>query len=115
MEKKRIGVVEKSEKNSIVISIGSYKEKTYLDIREYWFDEEGEGKPTKKGITLSKPEAYEQLVKILTNEKNRGEILKELEKRNRMPKGKDDTQKQSNQQDEKEEGNESYPQCGCED
>lgn len=67
----RIGEVKKG---NIIISISEFNGQKYLDIRKY-YEEEGEWKPTKKGIALNK-EQYEAVLDILTKEKEK--ILKEM-------------------------------------
>ncbi|NPV39655.1 hypothetical protein BREVNS_1701 [Brevinematales bacterium NS] len=67
----RIGEVKKG---NIIISISEFNGQKYLDIRKY-YEEEGEWKPTKKGIALNR-EQYEAVLDILTTEKEK--ILKEM-------------------------------------
>lgn len=67
----RIGEVKKG---NIIISISEFNGQKYLDIRKY-YEEEGEWKPTKKGIALNR-EQYEAVLDILTKEKEK--ILKEM-------------------------------------
>jgi Transcriptional Coactivator p15 (PC4) len=57
-------------KEPIIIKLSSYKNAKFLDIRKY-YKEEGEWKPTKKGITLNKNQ-LQDLQKIFTDKK--GEI-----------------------------------------
>ena len=52
-----IGEMEKGWNEKILFSITEFKGKTYADIRVYYEDDEGEWKPTKKGITVS-PESF---------------------------------------------------------
>ncbi len=46
------------------IKVSSYKDKYYIDIREYFFDKNGQPNPTKKGINLPLNE-LPFLIKIL--------------------------------------------------
>ena len=48
-----IGEMEKGWNEKILFSVTEFKGKTYADIRVYYEDDEGEWKPTKKGITVS--------------------------------------------------------------
>jgi hypothetical protein len=46
------------------IKVSKYKDKYYLDFREYFFDKNGQANPTKKGINLPLNE-LPFLIKIL--------------------------------------------------
>ena len=48
-----IAEMEKGPTEKIFFNLSEYKGKKYADIRSYYEDDEGEWKPTKKGITLS--------------------------------------------------------------
>ncbi|MCZ6484116.1 MAG: transcriptional coactivator p15/PC4 family protein [Acidobacteria bacterium] len=69
-----IAEMEKSWNEKIVFSLSDYKGKNYADIRIYFEDDEGEWKPTKKGITIGLDRFSEfkenlgQLEKFLTSE-----------------------------------------------
>lgn len=45
--------MERGWNEKLVFSLSDFKGKNYADIRIYYEDDEGEWKPTKKGITLS--------------------------------------------------------------
>ena len=45
--------VEKNMKERIRISIEEYRGSTFIDLRVYWQDEQGEWRPSKKGIALN--------------------------------------------------------------
>ncbi|MGH9339281.1 MAG: transcriptional coactivator p15/PC4 family protein [Acidobacteriota bacterium] len=45
--------MEKSYNEKILFSLSEFKEKKYADIRVYYEDDEGEWKPTKKGVTIT--------------------------------------------------------------
>ncbi len=45
--------MDKGWNEKIVFSLSNFKEKSYADIRIYYEDDEGEWRPTKKGITVS--------------------------------------------------------------
>ncbi len=54
MEKKTIYSFKRSETDAVRISAGAFKEKEYVDIRNFYSDKKsGEWKPTKKGITIN--------------------------------------------------------------
>ncbi|MEE8461291.1 MAG: transcriptional coactivator p15/PC4 family protein [Acidobacteriota bacterium] len=48
-----IAEMEKGPTEKIFFNLSEYKGKKYADIRIYYEDDEGEWKPTKKGITLT--------------------------------------------------------------
>jgi len=53
---KEIAVFEKNSMEEVRIKISEWKSQEYLDIRVWTnprYEKEGEGKPTKKGITLN--------------------------------------------------------------
>ena len=47
------GHIELNPTQQLVFSISSFKGKNYIDIRNWFQDQTGEWKPTKKGIHLS--------------------------------------------------------------
>ena len=49
-----IAEMEKGPTEKIFFNLSEYKGKKYADIRIYYEDDEGEWKPTKKGITLDR-------------------------------------------------------------
>ncbi len=49
----QVAEMEKGWNEKIVFGVSEYKGKTYADIRIYYEDDEGEWKPTKKGVTVS--------------------------------------------------------------
>jgi hypothetical protein len=48
-----IAEMEKGWNEKIVFGLSEFKGKKYADLRIYFEDDEGEWKPTKKGITVS--------------------------------------------------------------
>lgn len=80
-ELKEIGVIgidqngEAVVKEPIFIKLSSYKNSKFLDIRKY-YEENGEWKPTKKGITLSKDQLNDLLKMIKNNENSIEEWFK---------------------------------------
>ncbi len=49
----QVAEMEKGWNEKIVFGVSEYKGKTYADIRIYYEDDEGEWKPTKKGVTVA--------------------------------------------------------------
>lgn len=48
-----VGEMEKGWNEKIIFSVSEFKGKNYANIRIYYEDDEGEWKPTKKGVTVS--------------------------------------------------------------
>ena len=48
-----VAEMEKGPTEKIFFSLSEYKGKNYADIRIYFENDEGEWKPTRKGITIS--------------------------------------------------------------
>ena len=48
-----VGEMEKGWNEKILFSVSEFKGKNYADIRVYYEDDEGEWKPTKKGVTVT--------------------------------------------------------------
>ena len=59
---------EPSIREPIFIKLSSYRNSKFLDIRKY-YEDNGDWKPTKKGITLTN-EQLDDLMKILSEKKN---------------------------------------------
>ncbi len=59
-----IGELAKNSTEKLRVAISEYKGYTFLDVRVYYEDDQGEFKPTKKGITLKK-EDIDPLIKLL--------------------------------------------------
>lgn len=54
MDKQVVYQFDRNQNEKVVVSIGAYKEKTYVDFRVFFEDPgSGELKPTKKGITIA--------------------------------------------------------------
>ena len=52
MEKELVHQFKNHEDDEVRISIGNYKDKTYVDLRLFFKDKQGEFAPTKKGLTV---------------------------------------------------------------
>jgi hypothetical protein len=48
-----IAEVQKNMKEHIRVSVEEYRGSTFIDLRVYWQDEQGEWRPSKKGIALN--------------------------------------------------------------
>jgi hypothetical protein len=48
-----ISEIEKNLKEKIRVSIEEYRNSRFVDCRVYWKDEQGEWRPSKKGIALN--------------------------------------------------------------
>jgi hypothetical protein len=48
-----VAEMDKGWSEKIVFSLSEFKGKSYADIRVYYEDDEGEWKPTKKGVTVA--------------------------------------------------------------
>jgi hypothetical protein len=59
-----IGQVERSQTEVIRVSTEEFKGRSYVDVRIYFEDNEGEWKPTKKGVTIN-PDKLEQVIELL--------------------------------------------------
>ncbi len=59
-----VRAIEKGLENRIHIRISRFKERDYLDIRNFYQDEAGEWKPTRKGIAVP-VEFYDELMDAL--------------------------------------------------
>jgi len=49
----QIAEIEKNMKERIRVSIEEYRGHKFVDCRVYWQDEQGEWRPSKKGIALN--------------------------------------------------------------
>ena len=60
-----IGDIERGETEVLRISAEEYKGRKYIDVRIYFENDEGEWKPTKKGVTLQpdKVDAFLDLIR----------------------------------------------------
>jgi len=64
-----VSAIDKSLGNRIHIRISQFKDRDYLDIRNYYEDEAGEWKPTRKGIAVP-VEFYDELMQSLAGAKD---------------------------------------------
>jgi hypothetical protein len=71
--------IEKNASNKIRISLTEFKGYDLIDLRVYYEDEEGDYKPTKKGIAL-KPEIIPQVIEGLQEAEKEIKTVKKPEK-----------------------------------
>ena len=64
-----VQAIDKTLGNRIHVRISEFKERDYLDIRNYYEDENGEWKPTRKGIAIP-VEFYDELVAAIAAAKD---------------------------------------------
>lgn len=64
-----VQAIDKSLGNRIHIRISEFKDRDYLDIRNYYEDESGEWKPTRKGVAIP-VEFYDELMEGLAAAKD---------------------------------------------
>ncbi len=60
-----VSAIDKGLGNRIHIRISRFKDRDYLDIRNYYEDDAGEWKPTRKGIAVP-VEVYDDVMESLT-------------------------------------------------
>ncbi|OPY02227.1 MAG: Transcriptional Coactivator p15 (PC4) [Syntrophorhabdus sp. PtaB.Bin047] len=66
-----IGEIQKTGTDRIIVTVKEFKGKTYIDVRNFFENDEGEMVPTKKGVSLT-PENLDELIRLL------GEAKKQL-------------------------------------
>lgn len=59
-----IGEIQKNSTERIRVSIEEYKGYSFLDVRVYYEDDQGEWRPTKKGIAVP-PDKVRDLIELL--------------------------------------------------
>jgi hypothetical protein len=69
---KQIAQIEKGE-DVIRVAITEFRKRQYIEIRTYYMADDGEWKPTKKGVTLS-PDLMKEVHQAL------GQAFEELDK-----------------------------------
>ncbi len=58
-----IGEIQKGT-DKIIVTVKEFKGKTYVDVRTYFENDQGEMIPTKKGISLT-PENVDEIISLL--------------------------------------------------
>lgn len=59
-----IGDIERNETEVLRVSTAEYKGRNYVDVRIYFEGDDGEWKPTKKGVTLQ-PEKVDVFIDLI--------------------------------------------------
>jgi hypothetical protein len=59
-----IGDIERNETEVMRVSVAEYKGRKYVDLRIYFEGDDGEWKPTKKGVTVQ-PDRVPDLISLL--------------------------------------------------
>lgn len=65
-----IGEIERSEIERLKVECSNYRGKDFLSIRIYYLAENGEWRPTKKGVTV-KPDKVDELIDLLKQAKEK--------------------------------------------
>lgn len=65
-----IGEIQKTGTDKIIVTVKEFKGKTYVDVRTFFENDEGEMIPTKKGVSLT-PENLDELIGLLTEAKGK--------------------------------------------
>ncbi|MBA4418707.1 MAG: hypothetical protein C0392_12485 [Syntrophus sp. (in: bacteria)] len=63
-----IGEIQKGT-DKIIVTVKEFKGKTYVDIRTYFENDQGEMMPTKKGVSLT-PENLDEIIILLQSARN---------------------------------------------
>jgi hypothetical protein len=64
----KVGDIEKTGTEVVRVSTEEFKGRKYLDVRIYFVNDEGEWKPTKKGVTIQ-PDKVDAFVELITKAK----------------------------------------------
>ena len=65
-----IGEIERNDTERLRIEASNYKGSDFISVRIYYLADNGEWRPTKKGITV-KPDKIDELIAFLTEGKNK--------------------------------------------
>lgn len=63
-EQKVLASFPRNSEETMQISVSTFKGRTYVDVRLYYTDADGQLKPTKKGVTIT-PELWDQFREAL--------------------------------------------------
>lgn len=66
-----LGEIQKNSTEKIRVTLSEYKGYQFIDIRVYFEADNGEWKPTKKGIAIS-PDKIDEIISLLKEAKNKG-------------------------------------------
>jgi len=65
-----IGEIERSDTEKLVVELSNYKGRDFVSARIYYLADNGEWRPTKKGITV-KPEKVDELIGLFQQIKDK--------------------------------------------
>ncbi len=71
-----IGEIERNDTERLRIEASNYKGSDFISVRIYYLADNGEWRPTKKGITV-KPEKVDELIGFLSDAKEKAGKLEE--------------------------------------
>ena len=74
-EDDKIVKIPRNQTEQVRVGVKEFKGKSYIDIRIYYMDDQGEWKPTKKGVSLS----TEYITELKDAVNIIGEQIKEIE------------------------------------
>jgi len=60
-----IGEIERNPTERLRVSTENFKGRDYIDLRIYYEADDGEWKPTKKGVTIA-PDKAEEVIELLS-------------------------------------------------
>jgi hypothetical protein len=63
-----IGEIQRTGTDKIIVTVKEFKGKTYIDVRTFFENDDGEMVPTKKGVSLT-PENLDELIRLLAEAK----------------------------------------------
>lgn len=63
-----LGEIERNPTEVLRVSLENFKGRDYIDLRIYYQDDNGEWKPTKKGVTLA-PDKIDEVIGFFTKAK----------------------------------------------
>ena len=69
MDKIIVGEFPRNAQEIVRVSLGTYRDKTYCDVRIFFIDSDGHAAPTKKGVTIP-IECIGALINVLSGVEN---------------------------------------------
>lgn len=64
-----LGEIERNPTEVLRVSLENFKGRDYIDLRIYYQDDNGEWKPTKKGVTVA-PDKIDSIIEFFTKAKD---------------------------------------------
>ena len=65
-----IGEIERSDTEQLRVECSNYRGRDFVSVRIYYLADNGEWRPTKKGVTV-KPDKIDELIDLLTQAKEK--------------------------------------------